>query len=93
MALDTPSGTATTALDQLILRYTGNGYKWLDRARASILEPQTRQEQNLKQSIEIYTQTCDDIIFYKPDSVLVAEAQYDEEVEKRIVKYIVWKLH
>ena len=89
---DTPSGTNLYLLDKFILHYICQGYKWLNRAKASYIQPTNKVERIIKRNIELFTQSDDDIIFYRvnPESVLCAEAIIEDnkikEYEISVIK-------
>lgn len=83
--LNTPSGTDLYPLDKFILHYADQGYKWTDRSQANYMQPENKVERIIKRNIENFTQSDNDIIFYRlnPESVLCAEAIIEDNKIKK----------
>ena len=88
--------------DKMILEYGIKGYKAMCRADADVLKIKVKYgickyssklEEKIVDRIFRNTETDDDWMLYreKDDSVLVANAQYNDK--KWIIGFDVWKLH
>jgi hypothetical protein len=88
--MNTPSGTNLYPLDKFILHYAQQGYEWINRAKASYFVPYDKNSKFVKKNIEALTSCDDDIIFFKNDSILCADAIIENN---RIVRYEIDKIH
>lgn len=88
--------------NKMILEYSAKGYKAMCRADANVLKIKVKYgickynsklEEKIVDRIFRNTETDDDWILYreKDDSVLVANAQYDNR--NLIIGFDIWELH
>lgn len=80
--MDTPSGAITSTLDKFILHYAAKGYEWMDRARATHYNQFGKQGEKIRRCLGWMTDCDDDIVFFKDGSILIANAQIDEETNR-----------